>query len=393
MPLCCSDKSIFGPKYVALKCCRGKGSTLERIYEEIAAMKLCESIVTLKSVRRSSKISICPRLYDFGFSRSLNSFILIMEHCEGGNLKYWRNCFAKTAQIECKHGAKHAKKNTSEVINKNIYIDQCLLFLDLFLEIAQAVAHLAEHKIIHFDLKCDNVLLRKWLKPNEVRTHLSEGLVCIGDFGQASVCPHQKRSAGLRLRHARGTECVQSPELILMNYRSGFVFGSDAKCSNDTVSDIPGGTSQVFEGCVPKSQGGAIARENKEAEHCAPSKAYATQRYTHIKDTSDIWSLGCLLFELITGDFLFDISNQKGGWSRFFVILTSEKEKVICTEKLELLRSCLPKSNYIVEVVVSLIESLLVRNPSKRPSARDTCRMVRVAIDKIKEAGIKESYS
>ena len=138
---------------------------------------------------------------------------------------------------------------------------------------------------------------------------------------------------------------------------------------------------------------GAIARENTEVEQSALSKAYPTRRYTHIKDTSDIWSLGCLLFELITGDFLFDISNEKGGWSRFFVILTSEKEKVICTEKLELLRSCLPKSNYIVEVVVSLIESLLIRNPSKRPSARDTCRMVRGAIDKIKEAGIKESYS
>lgn len=47
--------------------------------------------------------------------------------------------------------------------------------------------------------------------------------------------------------------------------------------------------------------------------------------------SSDIWSLGCLLYEILTGEFLFN--NQE--WANFFVRLTSNKEELLTEENMK----------------------------------------------------------
>lgn len=40
---------------------------------------------------------------------------------------------------------------------------------------------------------------------------------------------------------------------------------------------------------------------------------------------SDIWSLGCLFYELMTGDYLFDASM----WTVFFLHVTNDKKELL----------------------------------------------------------------
>lgn len=47
--------------------------------------------------------------------------------------------------------------------------------------------------------------------------------------------------------------------------------------------------------------------------------------------SSDIWSLGCLLYEILTGEFLFN--NQE--WANFFVRLTSNKEELLTEDNMK----------------------------------------------------------
>jgi serine/threonine protein kinase len=44
--------------------------------------------------------------------------------------------------------------------------------------------------------------------------------------------------------------------------------------------------------------------------------------------SADIWSLGCLFFEVLTGEFLFNSTD----WANFFVRLTSNEKELLIEE-------------------------------------------------------------
>lgn len=182
-------------------------------------------------------------------------------------------------------------------------------FLKIWSHVCRVVADIHRAGIIHHDLKCDNVLLRS-------TDFDSENCLCICDFGEAEFRGGTKSEAA-EVR-ARGTERIQSPEMV-------------------TIVD----------------------RFRKEGEHFDRRKGENVPG-----ELSDCWSLGCLLYELIVGEFLFETGDN---WAKFFMLLKDEKMGDLPeAEKIERLGS-----GHKIEVVVKLLKICLQRNANRRPSAHD----------------------
>ncbi|KAF0749726.1 hypothetical protein AaE_006942, partial [Aphanomyces astaci] len=176
--------------------------------------------------------------------------------------------------------------------------------LAVFSKVCWALSTVHSASVAHLDIKCENVLVRN--------ASLSEFNVCFGDFGESVVVVPSSSSA-FDCLYARGTEAIQSPEML------------------------------NFAGAV----------------------GY----------TSDIWSVGCLLFELITGSMLF--GNEE--WPTLFAHLTCSTAPVLMDKHVAMLHEAVARLSpqraidddvltHQVATVSDLLSFILVRDPLRRPS-------------------------
>lgn len=184
------------------------------------------------------------------------------------------------------------------------------LYMRIYYKVLEGVKFLSDNHVNHFDLKCDNIFLEPYEGVSEKdfwknTTEDPNFKLVLGDFGEAHL--FSTESDAYTIRH-RGTDCIKSPEMLKIEM---------LKSSN---------------------------------------KNYDRRKRIGANSASDVWSMGCLFYELLTTEFLFNTSN-------FFLVVTQEKFKLISQERFMLL-------NYN-NILMDILTFILVRDPERRPSIDD----------------------
>jgi serine/threonine protein kinase len=215
-------------------------------------------------------------------------------------------------------------------------IDKLLLKLCIFYEMISILNDVHKKNIIHFDIKCSNFMFRKSPQLDDflgtVLDNLSSGVLFLTDFGEALQL---SEDIDLKLKQrSRGTLAIQSPEMLC-------------------VSESGSGLAQSMKLGVESTD------EKTKVEINTPSAA------------SDCWSMGCALFELMTGSHLFEGQS----FTEMFCLLCKEDfvlpDIAACLVAKGVQPTSVPAIPNCCKALADIIALELVQSPLKRPPLTD----------------------
>ena len=312
----------------------------------------------------------------------------------------------------------HSKANGGQLNESTI-----ALLLSLYLDALYIIKSVHAADIAHFDVKCNNFILRddprrySSLLLNSHKNGSASGVIFLADFGEAVPHLSVDRSHPLRKR-CRGTITIQSPEMLCVsdslnmsastddfarsNSGGVFEYGFSSRLDEkekaiDMVNPLRSnalrqfneleivdrsgsllnniGSSMSMGSVQSYDDGGTMLSNLTENEDAlAPGKKKEvgkrskpqsnlgnTRKLFHMPDkSSDIWSLGCLLVELLTGVQLF---NDRA-WTDMFVTLCMERFHPIPL-------NCIVDVLGVLDVAaVNRVERLACRSLQQDPSDR-----------------------
>ncbi|KAG2424575.1 hypothetical protein HXX76_014455 [Chlamydomonas incerta] len=337
------------------------------------------------------------------------------------------------------------------------------VYLSALLQVVDALALLAAHNVVHFDLKCANVLIEPLpgVRDGELWAPVGAAAAAaataggagggggggssssavpfrcvLADFGEARA--YRSAAEAFTARN-RGTEVFKSPEMLMLNARGGAGAAAGAggqaagaggqagqgagKPQQQRVQALtsptqePGGRgspsaarlgpessgSLLWPGAGPHSPAGGRGAGPPPPSHAnstvsgapdarSPSRPTSARRPQSAQAqpppqslagaglASDVWSLGCLAFELLSGSVLF------GGdyASVTHRVAFGAGERLSLTEPERARLGGLPE-------LVGLVEWILVRDPTRRPSLvaiRERVEATRDALAAVAAAGV-----
>jgi hypothetical protein len=356
---------------------------LSAIYNEVTSLAALEGL-----------IGVC-QLLDYGVF--LSEYWLVME-LGGKNLSEWRRraIDAEESDVSPLHKPPQTQSLYSRVnsevssavgdlsshnFSKEILsISDCCMCLTMFVDILFIVRAVHAADVGHFDIKCNNFVLKHETKDHHLSTarnmhdsfdssqdtHLQQAGVGVNAKGLSSKL-HPGVLADVRSLREAHDKKKPSGQIILIDFGEAMPYMSAIK-SRSTVAS----TSAKCRGTLCIQSPEIISISSNATMNNAKNKVGASApKFPLPNKQSDIWSLGCLLVELLTGDYLF----AERQWADLYVTLarTPFDDKTIPLQTLRHSLSALPED--IRSSIETLVRRILVQMPADRPTIDEMIRM------------------